>query len=163
MGFDLTGVKPKNEIGVYFQNSVWGWRPLWQYIDHLTTLIKENGIPVPNLLTEDDILRGNYNDGHLIPKEKADSLSQLLRDSIKNGVANAYAIEYKRIVDNKPLEECKLCKGSGVRNDPDFNGTCDGCKGSGKVKNWLSHYPFSVQNVQEFAEFSGASGGFKIY
>ena len=33
------------------------------------------------------------------------------------------------------------------------HGTCNGCGGEGKVASWEASYPFSAENVQEFAEF----------
>ena len=41
-------------------------------------------------------------------------------------------------------------------------GTCNGCRGVGRTIAWEANYPFSVLNVQAFAEFLIDSGGFQI-
>ena len=99
MGFDLSGVNPKRHTerseyefygdesinthnvdneeirrkywnewekyhdenpGIYFRNNVWYWRPLWQYVT----------VSCDDILTEKDMERGDYNDGHIISKTK---------------------------------------------------------------------------------------------
>ena len=81
MGFDLYGLNPKGDIpkpvitdwedkkqtddffkyqdetpGSYFRTNVWYWRPLWQYVS----------VVCENILTEKDMERGEFNDGHRI-------------------------------------------------------------------------------------------------
>lgn len=60
MGFDLEGIKPMSEKGVYFRNNVWWWRRLW---DLICFVAKDK-------LTEKDITGGSFNDGHSIKGEK---------------------------------------------------------------------------------------------
>jgi hypothetical protein len=31
MGFDVSGISPKNEKGEYFRNNIWWWRRLWDF------------------------------------------------------------------------------------------------------------------------------------
>jgi hypothetical protein len=40
---------------------------------------------------------------------------------------------------------------------------CNVCKGEGKVEDYATNYPFSVENVQEFSKFLVSSGGFNIW
>ena len=40
---------------------------------------------------------------------------------------------------------------------------CNVCEGTGKVKSFSAHYPFDVDNVEEFAKFCIESGGFEIW
>ena len=47
--------------GVYFRNNVWWWRPLWQFVCER----------FDDVLTEQDMERGCYNDGHEITADKA--------------------------------------------------------------------------------------------
>tara|TARA_Y100000356_G_C11131374_1_gene220255 strand:+ start:356 stop:658 length:303 start_codon:yes stop_codon:yes gene_type:complete len=47
--------------GVYFRNNVWWWRPLWSYVVNLCE----------DILTEEDIQHGSYNDGHEISQKKS--------------------------------------------------------------------------------------------
>ena len=42
------------------------------------------------------------------------------------------------------------------------HGWCNGCDGVGTTESWLAGYPFSEENVKEFAEFLMDSGGFQI-
>ena len=46
--------------GRYFRNNVWFWRPLWQFVC----------ASCDNVLTEKDMDRGSFNDGHKISKTK---------------------------------------------------------------------------------------------
>ena len=39
---------------------------------------------------------------------------------------------------------------------------CNKCNGVGKVDDWEKSYPFSEDNVREFANFCANSGGFTI-
>lgn len=75
-----------------------------------------------------------------------------------------------------PDETCWLCAGAGVRTDevgvqmgldcprdPETGqGGCNGCAGTGTRRPSEASYPFSAENVAEFAEFLAACGGFRI-
>jgi DnaJ-class molecular chaperone len=73
-------------------------------------------------------------------------------------------------LESLPDEECKICEGTGIRNDElgkqerakDPSYTCNGCKGKGSRDNFYRLYPFHVDNVLAFGEFCAQSGGFKI-
>ena len=39
---------------------------------------------------------------------------------------------------------------------------CNGCNGTGKKDDWAKSYPFSEENVRQFANFCANSGGFRI-
>ena len=39
---------------------------------------------------------------------------------------------------------------------------CNGCEGKGKRKDWMTNYPFSLENVKAFADFLEKCGGFEI-
>jgi hypothetical protein len=152
MGFDVFGVKPKSEKGEYFRNNVWWWRPLWEYV-------AEN---CSDVLTEEDVYEGSLNDGHLISEEKALKIAAKLKELIASGKTKAYEEERKKYLESLPDEVCDLCHGTGVRNDDVVKGTCNKCDGKGKVRPLETWYPFSVENVEEFAEFCEESGGFEI-
>ena len=62
-----------------------------------------------------------------------------------------------------PLEDCQYCLATGMRNDKYVQGKCNSCEGTGKIKNWLTHYPFEVDNVISFQRFLDNCGGFKIF
>ena len=108
--------------GTYFRNNVWFWRPLWNFVcrscDHI--------------LTDKDIERGNYNDGHKISKTKANRIAKKLFKLIETDQVKAYESMYKK-------EQSKLSE-----------------------DDWNKSYPFSEENVRQFANFCLNSGGFRI-
>jgi hypothetical protein len=153
MGFDLSGVKPRSTKGKDFRNNCWWWRPLWSYV---TTHCGD-------FLTLKDQEMGEWNEGRLIPEEKAKRIAIRLEHLIKQGSVKAHEIEYKEIQENLSDEECYLCHGTGQRNDMVVLNGCNVCHGSGKVRPKICDYPFLESNVKEFAEFCRYSGGFKIW
>jgi len=174
MGFDLYGVLPGKEKptfdfkdkestdayfkwqqdtkGSYFRNNVWWWRPLWKYV--CTTC--------GDILSDRDMERGSYNDGHLIVSSKASKLSDRLQSLIDSGEVKKYADAYKKHLESLPKKKCWLCKGTGKRNDMEVKDGCNSCSGTGFTDDEDKSYPFNEENVQEFAWFCAASGGFEI-
>jgi hypothetical protein len=156
MGMDVYGVTPKSSKGEYFRNNVWYWRPLWDYVESC------------GLLTPEEAEYGHSNDGFLIDASKAELIADVLDSRLRSGEVAEYAAKYKAELDALPLEECELCGGTGKRTDaiaeanPHLKERCNGCEGGGKKKNFATHYPFEVENVQEFAAFCRESGGFTI-
>ena len=77
MGFDIYGISASGQKGEYFRNSVWWWRPLWDYVCDVCR----------DILTKKDKDAGHYNDGHRIDSHKAAQIAErllvLLR--IRNG------------------------------------------------------------------------------
>ena len=182
MGFDLYGVKPEivgerptinwdlasseekdkyhqdsakfeeNNPGYYFRNNVWYWRALWGYIcDHIA----------PNILTEEDKNKGEYNDSHIINAIKANYIADEIDKLNELGTLDAFEEEYRKAQANLPKEECVICKGSGIRYEGNLQSKCNACEG-GMRDNWGKSYPFYAENVREFAKFARASGGFEI-
>ena len=138
--------------GYYFRNNVWWWRPLWAYIcDEVA----------PNILSDEDKERGEYNDYHLITAIKATYIADRIDELDKSGELEAFEEKYKRSLKALPKETCDICNGSGVRNDEHVKGKCNACE-DGKKENWAKSYPFEADNVREFAKFARASGGFEI-
>ena len=62
--------------------------------------------------------------------------------------------------------DCDICEATGKRQEPPETGAgekkCNGCNGTGKQDDWAKSYPFSEDNVREFANFCANSGGFTI-
>ena len=62
--------------------------------------------------------------------------------------------------------DCDLCEATGKRQEPPKTGAgdmkCNKCDGTGKVDDWEKSYPFSEDNVRQFANFCANSGGFTI-
>ena len=185
MGFDLYGLNPEGNIpkpvitdwedkkqtddflkyqdetpGSYFRTNVWFWRPLWQYVS----------VVCEDILTEKDMEKGEYNDGHRISKTKANRIASRLKKLDKDGSTMKYELGYKEYLTSLPEEECDICNGQGMRNDEigkqarkiNRAYTCNGCDGKGVKNNFNTHYPFESDVVMRFAEFCKQSGGFEI-
>jgi len=171
MGMDVFGTNPTEEKGAYFRNNVWWWHPLWDYCLNLH----------PDLCEK--VENGHSNDGDGLDADDARELGERLLRDIAEGVTQAYEDEYRRHLSELPMRDCPYCQATGIRTDdvgremgmdteelPDdvaiilgrAFGTCNGCNGVGKSLSWEANYPFSVDNVRQFAEFALRSGGFSI-
>ena len=142
--------------GAYFRNNVWFWRPLWNFVSKVCN----------DILTEKDIEQGNYNDGHKISKTKAGKIAKRLHSMIEKGEVKEYEEGYKKHLDSLEQVDCEICDATGKRQEPPITGAgdvkCNGCNGTGKKDDWNKSYPFSEENVREFANFCANSGGFTI-
>jgi hypothetical protein len=155
MGFDVYGKRKDT----YFRNSVWYWKPLWNYIADTCDL------------SDNDKNSGYFNNGYFISKTKADNIAETLFRELKSNRTQSYDLVYKRRLENLPFATCSICNGTGVRNDKYLKGNCNACntedtkkKGIpiGKAQQTACHYPFDVDNVKEFADFCKKSDGFEI-
>ena len=172
MGMDVYGKMPISEKGQYFRNNVWWWHPLWDYCCSVSELARS-------------VENGHNNSGDGLDDKSAIELAKTLMIEIESGNTKVYETEYRKEQSELPRETCNLCEGTGIRTKPspsgeDFkmyekelspeqqivlgrtHGWCNGCSGVGDKPNWASDFPFSVENVQEFAEFLADSGGFEI-
>ena len=150
MGIDVYGVAPTSEAGEYFRNSVWSWRPLWDFVSESCDL------------DEDVELSGHFNDGMEIDEFTARRIAKTLFSLLNDGTVANYQRAHDALLKALPDEECKHCNGTGVRDDEYVQGKCNGCNGTGKVRPFETWYSFSEENVQKFAEFADHSGGFEI-
>lgn len=164
MGMDVFGKNATAEVGGYFRNNVWWWRPL---ADFLTTTY-------PELTSGCTYWHSNDGDG-LGPAESL-ALADALDRDLANGRVLAYADQYEAEQGNLPDSECRLCQGTGIRTDEvgktfgldkprdpsTGTGGCNGCAGTGRQDHPGKWYPFSVENVREFANFLRNCGGFSI-
>ena len=143
-------------VGYYFRNNVWWWRPLWSFVTGMCA----------NILTEKDIRLGGYNDMHKISKTKAGRIAKRLHSMIEDGRVKEYEDGYKRHLASLEQVDCEICDATGKRQEPPSTGAgdreCNGCDGTGKKDDWAKSYPFSEDNVREFANFCANSGGFTI-
>ena len=111
MGFDLHGMKPnlkspkpkismvkatqkewkkyheweEENVGVYFRNNVWSWRPLWDFVYSVCH----------DILTEEDVQHGHSNSGHKISAKKANRIADKLYSMLNNGQVEEYEKTYK--------------------------------------------------------------------
>ena len=146
MGMDVYGVAPTSEAGEYFRNSVWSWRPLWDFVSESCDL------------DEDVELSGHFNDGMQIDEFTARRIAKTLFSLLNDGTVATYERAHDVLLKALPDEECKHCNGTGVRDDEYVQGKCNGCNGTGKVRPFETWYSFSEENVQKFAEFADHSG-----
>jgi hypothetical protein len=160
MGMDVYGKAPKSERGEYFRNNIWWWRPLWDYCEEVA----------PDLCSNVD---GHSNSGDGLDDKGAEQLSQILKIRLSDGSVDKYAQEREVYLSALPKEVCDFCDGVGIvqvkEGWPDyvegqvtFRDPCNACNGTKEKEPWQRHYPFSKENVQEFAEFLADSGGFEI-
>jgi hypothetical protein len=151
MGMDVYGDDPSSEVGEYFRNNVWFWRPLWDYC-----------------LTHHSDIAGKVQDGHsnvgdgLNSKDSYD-LGMCLKSDIARGDISEYEKSYNDALAELPEDDCRYCGATGQRDDKYVTGQCNACGGKGRVKNINAWYSFTSQNVYDFSEFLVNCGGFKIF
>jgi hypothetical protein len=147
MGFDILGRNATSQEGEYFRNNVWWWRPLADYIVEQCNLDAEGWFD---------------NGGHEVSPEDAQRIALTLDRLLASGEVKKYETEYMRELANLADVQCTICNGSGVRLDEFVQGSCNACGGKGHVPPFVKSYPFSEENVREFAQFCRRSGGFTI-
>lgn len=172
MGMDVYGKKPSSEKGSYFRANVWYWHPLWGCCEEL----------YPTLAGK--VKHGHDNSGDGLNSPDSVALSNLLKRDIESGVIQKYIKDYHEYLDSLPLEDCRYCDSTGKRawnaehpavsqelkDDPsteinenlEYVIKCNACSGSGKLKNFQTHYPMDLDLMKEFQEFLQDCGGFKI-
>lgn len=171
MGMDVYGKNPANETGEYFRRNVWGWHPLWDYVEHIHPEIAEL---VDNPHT---------NDGDGLGARNSKKLAKLLMEDFVSGKVDEYVQERNRQLAELPFDDCKQCETTGIRTDnigvehgmptaelpQDIaiivgrtHGTCNACNGIGKRESWASNYYLEAQDIKDFAEFLENCGGFQI-
>ncbi|MDR5647964.1 hypothetical protein, partial [Burkholderia cenocepacia] len=94
------------------------------------------------------------------------ALAARLEFAISEGHAAAYEQARQEHLSSLPPEPCDICGATGKRAAPPAVGPgelhCNGCGGAGSRPNFETNYPFSVENVREFAAFLRDCGGFRI-
>ena len=171
MGMDVIGNDPRSERGAYFRNNIWWWHPLATFVQDFYP----------------EIARGcqhwHTNDGDGLDGDDATRLADAIFADIKSGKVAEYDQNYRRALSELPMEDCDWCGATGIRTDevgvqmgfPDrelgeaeavltgrTRGWCNGCGGVGRKASWDANYPFSEENVKNFAEFLADCGGFAI-
>jgi len=170
MGMDVIGNAPVNETGEYFRNNVWWWRPLWNYCEYVAPELTKS-------------VSGHTNDGDGLQARETELLAKLLLNEIKSGRTAEYETAYRQELADLPLVDCETCHATGIRGADSPNGIdqsdkelspehqalygrthgwCNACDGAGNKPHFATSYPFSIDNVKEFATFLQYSGGFSI-
>jgi hypothetical protein len=155
MGMDVYGRNPVNEAGEYFRNNCWYWSPLADYISEMA----------PDIARHCSYWHSNDGDG--LDAADALTLADKLQAEIDSGRCHAYAAIREAELKAMPSQLCDICGGTGKRADPPNTGPgecpCNGCDSTGSTRPWETHYPFEVENVQEFVTFLRGCGGFEIW
>ena len=150
MGFDLSGMnpnmsRPEPELPPFTERTDKHWAEYHEWQDENCGVYFRNNVwswrPLwhfvsavcGRILTDKDIGSGTYNDGHKICKTKANRIASRLFKLIRKGDVKAYESAYRR--QQQSLSE----------------------------DDWDRSYPFSEDNVREFANFCLNSGGFEIW
>jgi len=157
----------KENPGYYFRNNVWWWRPLADFVLWLAD--KE-------FTTDKDREGWHNNGGYRVDEKKAKFIAELLEASIDEGIAKRMEDENKRKMKKAKLHNLEVAKKhdelqkivkerTGKDNlvpadypEP-FNSQWNDIQ---KMTDYGAHYPFSVENVKDFAKFCRESGGFEI-
>ena len=165
MGFDISGLNPKNEKGEYFRNNVWYWRPLAEYV------LKETKV-----IDEEEQKHWHYNDCHEVTKEQAEQISKQLDHLVKSGHCREFALAWERRrkkiekhndqVEKELAEfEREVCFKLDKKNLAPMEFPKKDKEIWDKIYHKTNHdgsYPFTEENVKEFSEFCKNSGGFTI-
>lgn len=168
------GKNPTSEVGHYFRNNWWYWRPLWDYV-----------ATVGHELISDELYEGGgVNDGAGLDGDSSRKLGLMLIEKINQGHTHQHKLDYDKKIADLPRESCDLCDGTGIRADAvgiehgmptqkldpaiaaivgRTHGTCNKCSGEGTTESFLSWYHFDVENVRDFANFLLDCGGFEMW
>ena len=155
----------KEVVGDYFRSNVWWWRPLASYVINYTGCVDEK-----------DAEMWSTNDGHEVDDETAQQIHNQLQVLIESGHTQKFQDDYEkeRVKAEKHNDKVekeleKFCKSVekklGKTNLAPMNfpkADHDEWERIYHKRKWSASYPFSVENVKEFAEFCRFSGGFKI-
>tara|TARA_B100000900_G_C20543738_1_gene701639 strand:- start:888 stop:1481 length:594 start_codon:yes stop_codon:yes gene_type:complete len=161
--FDELG-KYQEQKGTYFRNNVWWWRPLAHYVLTHTKVI-----------SEDQKECWSYNDHCIVQDDDAKEIAKQLYKLVESGHTKRFSAEWEARrktlevhndkVEKELEEHCqdvykKLGKTVAPKDFPKKDH--DKWERIYKKRNSDASYPFSIENVLEFAEFCENSGGFSI-
>ena len=162
---DLSNFEAEN-VGYYFRNNVWFWRPL----ANLITVLNEEW------LTEEQKERLQDNSGFEFDEEEAMKIKLSLEKVINNGWLKKAEKQWKKEAKQAELwnaqikEQMDKLNKQAIKETAKANIIPRDYPPHLKLKwdkLWLSEdrtssYPVSENNVKEFVKFLGECGGFKI-
>ena len=152
--------------GTYFRNNVWWWRPLWSFTcDHCE-----------DILTDDDMNAGCYNDAYIITEDKAVAIAKRLKEALEEPETQEYLENHMKAMEkakkhNEMIEQEKKALDeiavtiTGDKDIAPINYPKDLKKKFDELldkRDWASSYHISRDNIEHFAEFAEQSGGFSI-
>lgn len=171
MGMDVYGKNPTSGVGEYFRRNIWGWHPLWQYVE----------VTHPEIANLVEYAHSNDGDG--LNAEDSKNLAEFLEEDLKTGVVAQY-LEARAIwLSELPREDCSHCENTGIRSDkvgldsgmpekelsPEVQiltgrtmGWCNACDGVGTMSNFETNYFVDAKDIEEFSKFLKDCGGFEI-
>lgn len=164
MGMEVVGLAPTGEQGRLFVNNVFWWRPLAEFLQS----------EFPDLTAGCADWDTNAGDG--LDGEAALRLGEAVERALASGRVAAYEAQREERLAALARLDCDLCEGRGYRTDTvgvfygldkprdpvTGKGGCNKCEGTGTVEPIERHYQFDTENVEGFAAFLRASGGFRI-
>ena len=163
--YDLKDKYQTSNPGSYFRNNVWFWRPLWNYVCEVCE----------DFMTDDEINGGYSNDGFEISEETAIHIAEVLSEKLADGSVDERERKYElrrakaeawnqevRAEMDKISKECKDKHGQDLvpANYPEPYNTQ--WQEAYSKENWSANYPYSKENIENFATFCKQSGGFQI-
>lgn len=156
MGMDVYGKAATSKTGEYFRRNVWGWHPLWEYVQDQHSDIAA--------LVEN----GHTNDGDGLDDASSRELAQRLRHDLETGAAWEYVARRDAKLNSLPRQKCGICEGTGQRPDGLYGiewkkPGCNGCDGVGTSPDFATYYSLDTEDIREFAEFLNDCGGFEIW
>ena len=90
MGMDVMGRNAKSVMGEYFRRNVWGWRPLWIYVEDMHVDIASK------------VTNPQTNDGDGLNEDDAYALGLKLYNDIADGIAARYVSERNAAITALP-------------------------------------------------------------
>jgi hypothetical protein len=163
MGMDLFGQNPGSRSGEYFQENIWGWHPLWQYIEDQ---FPQFAAQVPN---------AHSNDGDGLNDVQSRALGFRLNHEINTGRALHYVVSHDQLEAVSGSESGNpwwVEKARGLVIAGGITALTQICQEPKELKaemskliDHLSIKPFelSLPMIREFAEFLQHCGGFEIW
>ena len=154
-----------SQSGTYFRNNVWWWRPLAHYVLTHTKVIDE-----------DKKKSWSYNDHCIVEDEEAIQIAKQLRYLIDKGHTKRFSAEWEarrktlelhndkieKELDNHVKDVQRKMNDSNLAPKDFPKEDYDKWEKIYRRRNSDANYPFSIKNVEEFAEFCENSGGFSI-
>ena len=163
--FDEQNAYERKNVGIYFRNSVWCWRPLanfmrkhcdWFTQEQQARLHDNSGFEFSEheALTIADTLQKKVDDGTAEKDEARNKKNRKLAEKWNKGI-HAQQDELEKEV-KKATGDAKLVP----YNYPEhFKKKWDDLQ---KQRDWKDSYPFEVRNVKRFIAFLRECGGFSV-
>ena len=117
--FEAKNTFEKENVGHYFRNNVWWWRPLWDYVYQLND----------DILTEEDHEHGHFNDGHEITETQCEVICKRLTEALDNGEAEEYKNKFDAYVKSLDKDDMNSHYPFDLDNVRDFRNFVRECGG----------------------------------